>query len=182
MDEITRRYDRLSARFATRVAAVPADRWDAPTPCEDWTVTDLVAHVVDAHRMFLGLIDRAPSAAPAVTDDPTAAVDAARRDVLAALQDPATATTTYEGAFGVRTFAWGVDSFLSFDLAVHGWDLARATDQDEAIDPAEVERLRRDAEGWGEMARGPTVFGPPVDVPDDADAQARLLAFLGRRP
>lgn len=101
--------------------------------------------------------------------------------MLALLEDPATATRTYEGQTGVRTFEWAVDTFLSFDLVVHGWDLARATGQGEHIDPSELARIRADSEDWGEMARAPGVFGPALDPPPDADEQTRVLAFLGRR-
>lgn len=38
------------------------------------------------------------------------------------------------------------------------------------------------AAGLEDSMRGPHTFGPPVDVPPDADEQARMLAFLGRDP
>lgn len=182
MTEISQRYDRLSAAFARTVAGVPDDRWDRATPCEEWTALDLVRHVVDSHRTFLGLVGGDPPRGPSVDESPAGAFDTARRAVSARLEDPDRATETYEGHFGVRTFEWAVDNFLSFDLVVHGWDLARATGQDEAIDPAEVARIRADAEAWGDMARAPGVFGPAVQPPADADEQTRLLAFLGRHP
>lgn len=182
METIAERYDRLSATFSSRVAAVHDDQWDDPTPCDDWTVRDLVAHVVESHGMFVGFIDRELPAGPSVADDPVAAFAGARDAVLTLLRDPATATHTYEGHLGTRTFEWAVDSFLSFDLVVHGWDLARATGQDETIDPEDLDRVARDAEEWGDMARAPGVFGQPVEAPSDADAQTRVLAFLGRRP
>ena len=180
MSEISQRYDRASSAFADRVAAVPDDGWDADTPCVGWTARDVVRHVVDGHGMFLGFIGREPPSAAPVETAPDAAFDAVRRAVLARLQDPETATQTYEGHFGVRTFEWAVDSFLSFDLVVHGWDLARATGGDETIDPEEIPRLLAAVEEWGDMARAPGVFGPPLDTPPGADDQTRLLAVLGR--
>lgn len=182
MDDIAARYDRLSAAFAAKVAATPDDRWDAPSPCADWTARDVVRHVVDSHATFVGLIDHELPDAPDVDEDPTAAFATASATVLALLTDPVTRDRTYEGHFGVKPFGWAIDAFLSFDLVVHGWDLARATGQDETIDPDEVERLWRDAEAFGDAARAPGVFGPELDVPDDASAQDRLLAFVGRDP
>lgn len=181
MSDISERYDTLSAAFEAKVAGVPDGRWDAPTPCEGWTVRDLVGHMVDNHRQFLGLVDRELDPVPPVDQDPVNAITVAREQVLADLRDPARASETYEGHFGVRTFEWAVDSFLSFDLAIHGWDLARATGQDETIPAAEVDRLLAAAEGWGDTARAPGVLGPEVEVPADADGQTRLLAFAGRR-
>ncbi len=181
MSRISQRYDKLSSAFGALVTAVPDDHWDAPTPCEDWTVLDLVQHIVDSHRVFLGFIGRELPEGPPVDDRPAEAFTIARRTVLDRLEDPLTAAQTYEGRLGTRTFEWAVDNFLSFDLVVHGWDLARATGQDETIAPDELARARADAEEWGEMARAPGVFGPPLDPPDGADEQTRLLAFLGRR-
>lgn len=182
MSDISRRYDRLSTAFAARVAAVPDDGWDSPSPCADWTALDLVRHVVDSHATFVGLIDRELPAGPTVDGRPAEAFGTARRTVLALLEDPDAAGQTYEGQFGTNTFEWAVDNFLSFDLVVHGWDLARATGQDESIDPVEIARLRTEAEGWGQAARAAGAFGPALDPPAGADEQARLLAFLGRRP
>lgn len=77
-----------------------------------------------------------------------------------------------------------MDGFLNFDLNVHGWDLARAVGADDRIDPAEVPWLRREAEAFGEAARGGpgAPFGPVLQPPAGADEQAELLAYLGRNP
>jgi hypothetical protein len=40
------RYRMLAGDMTDRIAAVPKDRWDAPTPCEDWTARDLVGHLI----------------------------------------------------------------------------------------------------------------------------------------
>ncbi len=82
---------------------------------------------------------------------------------------------------GRQTFESAVDRFLAFDLVVHGWDLAHATGLDDRIPPADLERVRAQAEGFGDAMRSPQAFGAEVEVPPGADAQARLLAFLGRR-
>ena len=47
------RYRRLSEDFTRTVHAVPRDRWNNPSPCEDWTALDVVRHVVETHGMFL---------------------------------------------------------------------------------------------------------------------------------
>ena len=68
------------------------------------------------------------------------------------------------------------------DLLVHGWDLARATGQDESLDPDEVHAFLVGIEPWDAALRSSGHFGPRVAVPDDADEQTRLIAFTGRRP
>lgn len=181
MSEISQRYGRLSDAFAAKVAAVSPQMWSQPTPCEGWTARDLVGHVVQTQGMFLGFIGEQLGDVPSVDDDPVAAWNAARAVLQAKLDDPSTATKEFDGVTGRSTFEAAVDRFLNFDLVVHGWDLARATGQDERIDPEDVERIRRQAEGFGDMMRGPQAFGAELDAPADADDQTKLLAFLGRR-
>ena len=98
----------------------------------------------------------------------------------AALDDPATAGQGFEGFAGPTTLEQSVDGFLSVDLVVHGWDLARATGQDERMDPDDVERVHAAMALMGDKLRTPGAFGPEVEPPPDADAQTRLLCFLGR--
>jgi uncharacterized protein (TIGR03086 family) len=165
-----------------RVAAVPPDRWSAQSPCEQWTARDLVAHLVDVHGMFLGLVGRSLRPGPDVADDPLGAWTSARDQVQADLDDPERAGEEFDGLSGRSTFAQAVGRFICFDLDIHGWDLARATGQDERIDPDELPRLWQTAESFGEAIRSERVCGPAVEVPADAPEQDRLLAFLGRRP
>lgn len=181
MSEISERYARLTDDFAAKMAAVPDDRWTAPSPCEGWTARDVVRHIVESQGMFLGFVGRQLGEIPSVDDDPAGAFEAARAVVQADLEDPQRAGATYEGAFGRMTFEDGVDRFLCFDLVVHGWDLARAAGLDERMDPDEVRRVMEAAQGFGDAMRGPGAFGPALDPPPDADEQTRLLAFLGRR-
>jgi len=141
-------------------------------------VRDLVKHVAETPSMFFGLIEKEP---PALPDDPAAGFAAAKAGMQAALDDPATAQTEFDGFFGRTTFEKAVDRFVLFDLLVHGWDLAKATGQDASISAEDLERLEQGAQQFGDAARAPGVFGPEIDVPADADRQTKLLAFLGRR-
>jgi uncharacterized protein (TIGR03086 family) len=181
MTEISERYARLADAFAAKIAAVPEDRWSAPSPCENWTARDIVGHVVTTQGMFLGFVGRSLGDIPSVDDDPLGAFTAARTVVQADLEDPARAGTEFEGGMGTMTFETGVDRFLNFDLVVHGWDLARAAGLDDHIDPADLQRIRIASEGFGDAMRGPNAFGPEVEPPEGADEQQRVLAFLGRR-
>ena len=183
MSDIADRYRRLSGQFAETVAAVDPDRWSDPSPCEEWTARGVVQHVVDSQSMFLGLVGRSAEGIPSVEDDPLAAFLAASSLVQADLDDEQRAGVTFEGFAGTSRFDAAVDRFVSFDLVVHRWDLARAVGLDDTIDDAEVERLMTvDAPAFGDMLRGPGVVGPEVEVPADASAQDRLIAYLGRRP
>ncbi len=132
--------------------------------------------------MMLGLIGRSLSPAASVDDDPVAAFQSARADMEVVLDDPELARSEYDGQFGRTTISATVDRFLGFDLVVHGWDLARATGQDERIDPVEVERIWADAQQLGENLRQSGVCAAAVEIRRDAPLQERLLAHLGRDP
>lgn len=183
MTDIADRYDRLAADFGATIDAVPADRWEAPSPCEDWTARDVVRHIVDNHATFERFVGRDLTGLPLVADDPAGAFAAARAVVSEHLHDPEAADASFEGeVFGHMTFAEAIDRFLSSDLVVHRWDLGRAAGLDVVLPADEVARTRETLAGMGDALRGPGAFGPEVEVPGDADDQTKLLAFLGRRP
>jgi uncharacterized protein (TIGR03086 family) len=174
------RYRTLSASMADTIAGVPDDGWGASTPCEDWKARDIVRHLVDTSGMFLGFIGQETPAGPSVDDDPLGAFTTARDAVQSALDDPATEAQEYDGMFGQTTFGESVDRFLSADLVIHRWDLARATGQDETLPADEVSRIHEALAPMDDKMRGPGAFGPKVEPPEGADDQTKLLCFLGR--
>jgi uncharacterized protein (TIGR03086 family) len=70
---------------------------------------------------------------------------------------------------------------LTADHLVHGWDLARAVGGDERLDPELVDAVSEWFAGREETYRASGIIGPRPELPDDADAQTRLLAAFGRR-
>ncbi|MEV0824444.1 TIGR03086 family metal-binding protein [Nonomuraea rubra] len=193
MNEIADRYRRRAAAFEDKIAAVRPEQWPNPSPCARWSARDVVRHIVDMHDVMLRPLGLALSPAPSVDDDPLAAFRAARADVQAILGDPARAGQECDTPGGRMTVEQHIDQVVSDDLPLHGWDLARATAQDDTIDPEDVERgwaaLRALPPGLLEQFRTPgafgpgvEVFGPEVKVEEDASPQDRLLALIGRDP
>lgn len=182
METIAERYRRLCVLFADRIRQVPSGSWQNRSPCAQWTALDLVGHVVDTQGSIEISVGRTLEPGPSVVEDPLGAFLAATGQVQTHLDDPHTATTEFDGAFGRSTFAQSVDDFLCFDLVVHGWDLARATGQDERLDPDDVRWVRDGTAGFGEVLRQSGVCGAEISVADDASEQDKLLAFLGRQP
>jgi uncharacterized protein (TIGR03086 family) len=70
---------------------------------------------------------------------------------------------------------------LTADLAIHAWDLARATGQDDTLDPGAVALLLPWTEASGGLIAGSGMFGPPIDPGSGAPDDVRLLALLGRK-
>jgi uncharacterized protein (TIGR03086 family) len=187
MTDIAARYRKLAARFTELVDAVPADRWDRRSPCEEWTALDIVDHVVGTEaehldRMTFSVANSARSAVEGV--DARSAWPIVRDRVQSALDEPRRAGEQYTGVFGRTTFAEAIDQFYSIDLVIHAWDLARSTGLEdfETIPPDEVEAVTAALVPIADMMRQPGVFGPEVALPKDADPQSKLLALVGRQP
>jgi uncharacterized protein (TIGR03086 family) len=70
---------------------------------------------------------------------------------------------------------------LTADLAIHGWDLARATAQDDALDPGVVAVMLPWAEANTELLAASGMFGSRIDTGPSAPADVRLLGLLGRQ-
>lgn len=185
MNETTaQRFTRLADHFDAVVAAVPADRWDSPSPCEDWTVADVVSHVATTEREFL---ERMELPAGEVPDGagPVEQWHVARAALQAAIDDPAVAARTYDGYFGPTTIGETIDTFYAMDLAVHGWDVARGAglSELEQLHPDDLVRAQSKLSDLaGDTVRSAGIFGEPVPVPDDASEQDRFLAWTGRQP
>jgi uncharacterized protein (TIGR03086 family) len=113
------------------------------------------------------------------TTIPSPAINAALEGIL---DDPDTAAREFDMQAGRYSIEHAIDMFGTGDVLVHTWDLARATGQDETLDPAEVHRMFDGMEAMEDAIRNSGHFGPRVLVPGDADEQTKLIAFTGRTP
>ncbi|WP_426245304.1 TIGR03086 family metal-binding protein [Nocardioides sp. LHG3406-4] len=180
MNPTAQRFHDRASRFAEIVDSADA-QWDSPTPCEGWTVRDVVSHAIGTERDFFETraLDLGP--APDGTD-PAKAWRAHADAVVDVLTRDGVAETAYDGYFGPTTVADTMADFYGWDLVIHGWDIARATGQEWSIGEDEIARLHATADGWGDALHSEGVCGPEVRIGDDASAQDRLLARLGRDP
>jgi uncharacterized protein (TIGR03086 family) len=177
--EVAGRYARVSEGFEVRIVGIPDDGWDAATPCTDWSVRDLVGHVISVHRHVIGGM-AGDLATPATDSDLVAAWRAATAEVGAALADPARAHEPVAGRFAPMPFEDLVGRLLCIDTVVHTWDLARATGQREVLDAAAVTTAFDGIRPADEAIRGAGGFGPKIEPRADADEQTQFLCFLGR--
>lgn len=166
--------------FAAVIEAA-GGRWDAPTPCEGWTVRDVVVHAIETERDFLARQGFEVGEAPDVSD-PAAAWRVHAATVAGVLAQDGVAEREYDGYFGRTTIAATMADFYGWDLVVHGSDIARATGQEWSVSDAEAASLHDTADGWGDALYSEGVCAGPVPVPADASATDRLLARLGRDP
>ncbi len=176
------RHRAVAGTFTDRVRATKS--WDSPAPVAGWTARDVVRHLVDWFPGFLaGGTGIALPRTVRVDDDPAGAWQAQADAVQAVLDDPATPGRTFTNPhLGELPVDQAVDRFYTADVFMHTWDLARATGQDDRIDAGYAELLVTGMEPMEELMRSSGQYGPRVPVPAGADAQTRLLGFIGRDP
>ncbi|MGK5683785.1 TIGR03086 family metal-binding protein [Actinoplanes sp. URMC 104] len=172
----------IAGTFTDRVRATKS--WDAAAPVAGWTARDVVRHLVEWFPGFLagGAGIELPRG-PGVDEDPVAAWQTHADAVQAVLDDPATPGRTFANPhIGELPLDQAVDRFYTTDVFMHTWDLARATGQDDRLDADYAELLVTGMEPMEELMRSSGQYGPRVPVPAGADAQTRLLGFIGRDP
>lgn len=167
-----------STAFTALVSGTEA--WDAPSPCEGWTAGDVVRHVIDTEREFLE--GRGFPIASAGTGDPAADWAAHLAEVDRLVATDGVMDLAYDGFFGPTTIGATLADFYGWDLAIHGWDLARATGQRWSVTDTQAQSLMATADGWGDALHSEGICGPELPIADSAPIQDRLLARLGRDP
>jgi uncharacterized protein (TIGR03086 family) len=167
------------------LAAVDADQLDAPTPCTEWTLRELLHHLVERHykmatRLRPGQVGM--SFRPDVETEPVAAYRAAYRTARAALDIPMHADDEKAADEAARTDAWFTAMVVVHQLA-HGWDVAKATGQDATIpDELAEDGIRIARRAFSEIDRSPSSIDTERALPEGANATDRFVAFLGRDP
>jgi uncharacterized protein (TIGR03086 family) len=169
------------------VAGVGDDQWQATSDCEDWTVRELVNHIVTgnywAAELGSGLSIEAVGDrldGDVLGTDPLRAYDDSALVAAAVFRAPGAMEAPCAVSYGpVPGEVYCGHRFL--DVLIHGWDVASSTGQDRSLDPELVEACFEILEPQLDVLVGSGMFGTPVDVPEDADRQTQLLAVLGRR-
>ncbi|MEO1059986.1 MAG: TIGR03086 family metal-binding protein [Actinomycetota bacterium] len=174
--------------FDAVVRRVPADGWDAPSPCPGWTARHVVGHQIGVLRNVSRLARQAerdpaePTDELAIAgDDPAATWAAFADDLFAAIDRPGVLQRVVETPFGTMP----IDDFLGamvIDPLAHTWDLAVATGQPPALDAGLAAEATAVVLAFEAAFRAPGRLGPAVEVSDDADAVTRFVATMGRDP
>ena len=185
--ELLELFQRAQAQFTDRVDAVEPDQWeDEALP--EWTVADLVAHMVTEMLWVPPLLAGEPFAegrfpeetSDLLGDDAFTGWESAADGALSAFAEDDALLRTVHLTRGPTSATEYIQELIA-DLTVHAWDLARATGGDTELDGELVtaallvgERLPEDGV--------PGLFDPPLETSLEASPQARLLARFGRRP
>jgi len=174
---------RASAFTGGLVDRVSADLWTAPTPCTEWSVRDVVDHLVGMNLVFVALFEESPMparGADRLGADPAGAYRRSAAALQAAAARPGVLERSRATGVGVAT---GVErlQWRIVDLLTHGWDLAQATGV--AAEPPDdlVEQALTFARAHLPDQPRAGRFADPQPIPDDASAIDRLAAFTGRQ-
>ena len=172
------------------VSGVKADQLGDPTPCREWTVRNLLNHMVGTAEVFASAVagEKAninPFGTPpddVIGDDPQARyADASTRMVTAWRKRGLDGTVTLVRG---EMPAPAACTIAMCDHLAHGWDLAQATGQQLQIDDEVIEAAWEFTQAnMGPAGRGPgKPFAEAVEVSPDAPRLAQLMAFMGRTP
>jgi uncharacterized protein (TIGR03086 family) len=169
-------YRRGSEWTAEKVAGAE-NHLDARTPCDEWDVRTLLNHMLETQQFFAAtargedVSPPSPSPPTLFGDSPAADFEQTRQDVMEVFGQPGVIEKT------------GPSLAVAFsDQLVHGWDLARATRQDATMPDGLAEAAYNMIHGRFTDEQRKGLFKPAIDVPNDASAQAKLLAYTGRQP
>lgn len=180
-------------RITKLLAHVGDDQLDAPTPCPDYRVGDLIEHIGGLAPAFANAASKGggPMAELSGSGDSTRLAADWRDQIPAALSRLA-ASWRDPSAWNGMTRVGGIDlpgeiagAVALDELVLHGWDLARAIGRDYDAGDDEIEAcigfVAPTAEP-GQEAMRQGIFGPVVDVPADAPRLHQLLGLAGRDP
>ena len=182
--ELITLHRRAVEQWAARVAAIENDQWVDPTPCTQWSVRDLVNHVV-AEELWTAPLLRGATVqevgrqfdGDVLGQDPLARARAEAAEAVAIVDAVVPGGGRVQLSYGEEDMGEYVRQ-LCADHLIHGWDLAAATGGDTSMDPELVAEVgawfvEREAIYRGGGAIGPRASG-------GGDPQSDLLAAFGR--
>jgi uncharacterized protein (TIGR03086 family) len=187
--ELTNALNSGTHHFLHVLDKVGADDLSRPTPCEGWSVADLLTHVARGSDMAVALVLGATTEEASAffqQEAPADPVDACRESLdaqLVALHDENDRDKIVHHPMGDIP----VSQLMNFrigDLTLHAWDLARAIGADEELPVPLVEQVYRVLQPLETVIGQIGVFGegPSGEVGADASTQVKLLDLTGRRP
>jgi uncharacterized protein (TIGR03086 family) len=182
--DVTTLHRRTVEEWEARVDGIGADAWASSTPCDAWSVRDLVNHVVGEELWAVPLLQGATIAevgdrfeGDLLGEDPARACHAAAAAAVRGVDELGPRGRKVHLSYGDEDAEEYLRQ-LAADHLVHGWDLAVATGSDARLDPELVEAVA----GWfaerEELYRAVGAVAGHVDR--HGDPQTELLAAFGR--
>lgn len=178
-------YVEAVANFGRMVDAVAEHEWDLPTPCSDWNVKEIVAHVVLGEAQLPAVLSGESSATQAslgvelLGASPIATWRGTAIKAIEATRVPG----VVEQVFDLNGGSVSGEQLLAYritDNLVHAWDISVAVGRIAAISDPHAEWLLAFWQPVAMQIQDANFFAPPIEPPAGASASDRLLALLGR--
>jgi uncharacterized protein (TIGR03086 family) len=169
-----------------QVDAFSADDLSCPTPCANYNVGTLLAHIIAVLRE-LAAVGRSEEASAVA--DPATDITGKWGDEFGRARTGFEQVWSADAAFDKSyTLPWATMSgrellnAYTHEFTVHSWDLARVTGRVNDIDPVladtALDWFMNNVPAGSRSDGGP--LGPVVEVGADADVYTRLAGYVGR--
>ncbi|MCE9621612.1 MAG: hypothetical protein K8R99_04630 [Actinomycetia bacterium] len=155
-------------------------------PCAGWTGKDVYEHAAGNLAMIksFATTGKGPKSTPKMGNDPLGAWLKLREQTLEVLDHPHVLQSIAKDPFGPEFGSMPLDALVGFmaaDLTPHTWDMARTAKVDERLD---ANLVKATLATWKalppEVLRMPGMMAAAVKSAPGADAQTKMLNFLGR--
>lgn len=171
MEELGANWQEACAKWSEVADSLTEEELAMASNCPGWSVGDIHEHATE------GALKTAQALGMDV--DENTDWDTLRVKVYEALQNPENLDETLEQFGGLTRGA--VSGLLVSDLLIHSWDLAKTLGKDQELPKKATSAALFGLKGMDDsLLRGKGMFGPSIDVLDDASEQQQLLAFTGR--
>ncbi|MEX2395063.1 MAG: TIGR03086 family metal-binding protein [Actinomycetota bacterium] len=178
------RIEKATAECGEAVKGIKADQLDDPTPCSDFTVEQLLQHLIGGLDMLRDAATGGKPGAPDAKVDPenfAKQYDEGRAKLLDVLKDPGVLGRTWSMPFGDMPGAM-MAGIAFMEHLTHAWDVRKATGQPTSLPEGLVQECLDLVKPMDAMLRMPGVCGPAVAVPETAPLTDQLVGFMGRQP
>lgn len=167
------------------VRQVRPEQCDLPTPDSEWTVKDLMRH------MFYELAWAADTINGMTIEQVGTKYDGdlfgdELHDSWRALRDRALIALEHAGLQSIAHLSYGdvkLEEYLrqlGADMLIHAWDLGQAIGRPVVFEEELAVEVEAYARERTDMMSRSNLFGPPIEVSEDAPVQERLIGLYGR--
>lgn len=184
MSEHLRNFTKAAYTLQSVANRVPADAWDQPSCCTEWTAREVAGHASWVLQNIAATAGQTegPGQAPEADvagDDPAATVRSSVAAAVAALDQPGVLRRVGPTPFGEMP----IDSFLGtvwVDPLTHAWDIADAAGIDAGIDDETADAAASTIEPVKAMLQGVGAMAPSLET-DSESSLDRFIALVGRQ-
>lgn len=166
---------------------IKKDQWSMQSNCTEWTVRDLVNHIVSENWWVPELLGgKTPKEVGDTLEgdlldgDPLHAFKDSSEAAQKAVEEMLDLSQKVHASWDDIPASEYIEQRI-FDITVHGWDIAKSTGQEDIIDKDLLDYVYKIIEKNKQEFSQTGLFGTPLEVNQIDDQQTKLLALIGRK-